>query len=240
LRTRTASHAPGARVRGAPAREVGRVPPARFRSRAALNRTAGAPDSRAGAPRTRHAAWLVLALLAAACRQQMDDQPRYEPLEASRFFPDGQSSRPRVEGTVARGELHADAALYTGKTGGRLVEKLPVPLTADLLARGRERYDIYCSPCHDRVGTGKGMIVRRGYREPPSLHVERLRQAPAGHFFDVMTSGFGAMPAYAHQVAVRDRWAIVAYIRALQRSQRATLADVPAAERQALETEGPR
>jgi len=170
----------------------------------------------------------------------MDDQPRYEPLEASRFFPDGQSSRPRVEGTVARGELHADAALYTGKTGGRLVEKLPVPLTADLLARGRERYDIYCSPCHDRVGTGKGMIVRRGYREPPSLHIERLRQAPAGHFFDVMTSGFGAMPAYARQVAVRDRWAIVAYIRALQRSQRATLADVPAAERQALETEGPR
>jgi len=240
LRTRTASHARRARVRGAPAREVGRVPPARFRSRAALNRTAGAPDSHAGAPRTRHAAWLVLALLAAACRQQMDDQPRYEPLEASRFFPDGQSSRPRVEGTVARGELHADAALYTGKTGGRLVEKLPVPLTADLLARGRERYDIYCSPCHDRVGTGKGMIVRRGYREPPSLHIERLRQAPAGHFFDVMTSGFGAMPAYAHQVAVRDRWAIVAYIRALQRSQRATLADVPAAERQALETEGPR
>ena len=187
-----------------------------------------------------HAAWLVLALLAAGCRQQMDDQPRYEPLEASRFFPDGQSSRPRVEGTVARGELHADAALYTGKTGGQLVEKLPVPLTADLLARGRERYDIYCSPCHDRLGTGKGMIVRRGYREPPSLHIERLRQAPAGHFFDVTTNGFGAMPAYAHQVAVRDRWAIVAYIRALQRSQRATLADVPPAERQALETEGPR
>ena len=186
------------------------------------------------------ASLLAAVLLAAACRQQMDDQPRYEPLEASRFFPDGQSSRPRVEGTVARGELHADAALYTGKTGGRLLEKPPLPVTPDLLARGRERYDIYCSPCHDRVGTGKGMIVRRGYKQPPSLHVERLRQAAAGHFFDVMTNGFGVMPAYAHQVAVRDRWAIVAYIRALQRSQRATLADVPPAERQALETEGPR
>jgi mono/diheme cytochrome c family protein len=170
----------------------------------------------------------------------MDDQPRYKPLEASRFFPDGQSSRPRVEGTVARGELHADTALYTGKTGARPVEKPPVPITVDLLARGRERFDIYCSPCHDRVGTGKGMIVRRGFREPPSLHIDRLRQAPAGYFFDVITNGFGVMPAYAHQVAVRDRWAIVAYIRALQRSQRATLADVPPAERQALETESAR
>ncbi len=182
----------------------------------------------------------VLTLLAAACRQQMDDQPRYKPLEASRFFPDGQSARPRVEGTVARGELHEDAALYAGKAGDRLVDRVPVALTPELLARGRERFDIYCSPCHDRVGTGMGMIVRRGYKQPPSLHVERLRQAPAGHFFDVMTNGFGVMPAYAHQVAVRDRWAIVAYIRALQRSQRATLADVPPAERQALETEGPR
>jgi len=170
----------------------------------------------------------------------MDDQPRYEPLEASRFFADGQSARPRVEGTVARGELHEDAALYTGKAGDRLVDKLPVALTPALLARGRERFDIFCSPCHDRVGTGRGMIVRRGYKQPPSLHVERLRQAPPGHFFDVMTNGFGVMPAYAHQVPVRDRWAIVAYIRALQRSQHATLADVPPAERQALETEGPR
>jgi mono/diheme cytochrome c family protein len=170
----------------------------------------------------------------------MDNQPRYKPLAASRFFPDGSSARPRVEGAVARGELHADTALWTGKTGGRLVEKPPVPITAELLARGRERYDIYCSPCHDRLGTGKGMIVRRGYREPPSFHIDRLRQAPAGHFFDVMTNGFGAMPAYARQVAVRDRWAIAAYIRALQRSQHASLADVPPAVRQALETEGAR
>jgi mono/diheme cytochrome c family protein len=179
-------------------------------------------------------------LLAGACRQKMDDQPRYEPLEASRFFPDGQSARPRVPGAVARGELREDAALYTGQVGGRPVDALPVPITAELLARGRERYDIYCSPCHDRVGSGRGMIVRRGYRQPPSLHLDRLRQAPAGHFFDVATNGFGAMPAYAAQVPVRDRWAIVAYVRALQRSQHATLADVPPAERRLLEAEGTR
>ena len=169
----------------------------------------------------------------------MDDQPRYEPLEASRFFPDGQSSRPRVEGTVARGELHADAALYTGKTGGRLVEKPPVPITADLLARGRERYDIYCSPCHDRVGTGGGMIVQRGYTAPPSFHLDRLRQAPVGHFVDLMTHGWGAMPPYLPQVPAADRWAIAAYIRALQRSQHARLDDVPAEERTRLAVEPP-
>ena len=181
----------------------------------------------------------VLALLAAACRQQMDDQPRYKPLEASRFFPDGQSARPRVEGTVARGELHEDTALYAGKAGDRLVDRVPVALTPELLARGRERFDIYCSPCHDRVGTGKGMIVRRGYRQPPSLHIERLRQVPAGHFFDVMTNGFGAMPAYARQVRVPDRWAIVAYIRALQLSQNAALADLPPEERARFAAEPP-
>src|SRR5436190_18632859 len=165
----------------------------------------------------------------------MAEQPRCEPLGTSALFVDGKCAREPVAGTVPRGGARDPLAGVDPKA-----ERLPVPVTRDVLARGRERFDIYCSPCHDRVGTGRGMIVRRGYREPPSLHVERLRQAPAGHFFDVMTSGFGAMPAYAHQVAVRDRWAIVAYIRALQRSQRATLADVPAAERQALETEGPR
>jgi len=183
---------------------------------------------------------VVVLIAAAACRQEMDNQPRYKPLGESRFFPDGQASRPRVDGTVARGELHEDAALWTGKAGDRPVDKLPVPVTAGLLARGRERYDIYCSPCHDRVGSGKGMIVRRGYRQPPSLHLDRLRQAPAGYLFDVMTNGFGVMPAYAAQVPARDRWAIVAYVRALQRSQYATLADVAPAERRSLETEGAR
>ena len=176
-------------------------------------------------------------MLAAAlgCRQDMADQPRYDPLEASRFFADGQSARPRVEGTVARGELGEDVVLETGKQGDRLVERSPVPVTRELLARGRERYDIFCSPCHDRVGTGRGMIVQRGYRAPPSLHEDRLRATPAGHFFDVISNGWGAMPAYAAQVPVADRWAIAAYIRALQRSQHATLADVSPAERPRLE-----
>ena len=166
----------------------------------------------------------------------MDDQPRYEPLEASRFFADGQSSRPRVEGTVARGELQENAALYTGKSGDKVVDRMPVALTPEVLARGRERFDIFCSPCHDRVGAGSGMIVRRGYRQPPSFHIDRLRVAPDGHFFDVVTNGWGAMPSYATEVPVEDRWAIVAYIRALQRSQHATIADVPPAERGRLES----
>jgi cbb3-type cytochrome c oxidase subunit III len=173
---------------------------------------------------------IVLGLLAAAaCRQAMEDQPRYEPLEASSFFPDGRSSRPILPGTVARGHLDDDAAPG---------DALPFPVTRELLDRGEERYDIFCSPCHDRVGTGDGMVVRRGYTRPPSFHIDRLREAPAGHFFEVMTQGFGAMPSYAAQVPVRDRWAITAYIRALQRSQHAALADVPASARGALEREG--
>jgi mono/diheme cytochrome c family protein len=167
----------------------------------------------------------------------MADQPRYEPFEASDFFADGQSARPRVEGTVARGELVEDAVLATGKQGDKPVERLPVPLDAALLAHGRERYDVFCAPCHDRVGNGQGMIVQRGYQRPPSLHEDRLRSAPPGHFFDVVTNGFGAMPAYAAQVPVGDRWAIAAYVRVLQRSQHATVADVPAAERARLEQE---
>jgi mono/diheme cytochrome c family protein len=170
----------------------------------------------------------------------MDNQPRYKPLRPSRFFADGQSSRPRVPGTVARGALGEDAALHTGKTGDQPVARVPVAVTAELLARGRERFDIYCSPCHDRVGTGRGMIVRRGYRQPPSLHIDRLRTAPPGHFFDVVTNGWGAMPSYAAEVPVADRWAIVAYIGALQRSQHATLADVPPDVRQRLAGEGTR
>jgi mono/diheme cytochrome c family protein len=161
----------------------------------------------------------------------MYDQPKYEPLEASTFFPDRQSARPRVEGTVFRGADGADARLTTGKEGGRLVAQFPLPATRALLTRGRERYDIFCSPCHDRVGEGNGMVVQRGYRQPPSLHIERLREAPVGHFFDVVTNGFGAMPDYAAQIPPEDRWAIVAYIRALQLSQRAPAADLAPEER---------
>jgi mono/diheme cytochrome c family protein len=138
---------------------------------------------------------------------------------------------------VARGELLEDAVFATGKQGDRLADRVPVPLDAALLARGRERYDVFCAPCHDRVGNGQGMIVLRGYQRPPSLHEERLRGVAPGHLFDVVTNGFGAMPAYAAQIPIRDRWAIAAYIRALQRSQHATLGDVPPAERARLQQE---
>jgi hypothetical protein len=158
----------------------------------------------------------------------MHDQPRYEPLEASSFFADGRASRPLVPGTVARGQLRTDTHFYLGKVDGALVDALPLPVTRPLLERGRERYDIYCSPCHDRLGSGQGMIVRRGFRRPPSLHIDRLREAPIGHFFDVISNGFGVMTDYAAQVTPPDRWAIAAYIRALQLSQHAQLADVPA------------
>lgn len=168
----------------------------------------------------------VAAALGAGCRQDMHDAPRYEPLEKSDFFGDQRSARPQVEGTVARGQLVEDQTLATGKAGSAFAGRLPMPLDAALLQRGRERYGIYCTPCHGLAGRGDGMVVRRGYRKPPSLHEDRLRAQPVGYFFDVITNGFGAMPDYSH-VPVRDRWAIVAYIRALQLSQHASLADVP-------------
>jgi mono/diheme cytochrome c family protein len=176
----------------------------------------------------------IILLLATACRQDMHDQPRYEPLERSTFFDDGRSARPFVEGTVARGHLKSDEHFYTGKVNGELVNALPFPATKEVLDRGHERYNIYCSPCHDRVGNGRGIIVQRGFRQPPSLHIDRLRQAPLGHFFDVMTNGFGTMYSYADRITPQDRWAIVAYIRALQMSQNATLDDVPVEERSKL------
>lgn len=165
----------------------------------------------------------------------MHDQPRYEPLEASTFFADGASSRAPVEGTVARDELQADAYLYTGKVDGTLGQALPFPLTRQLLEHGQERYNIYCTPCHDRVGNGEGIIVRRGFRRPPSFHQARLREAPLAHYFDVITNGFGAMMDYAAQLTPRDRWAVAAYIRALQLSQHASLDDVPVATQQHLQ-----
>ncbi len=181
------------------------------------------------------AAIVAAALPLSACRQDMHDQPRYEPMEGSRFFADQRAARPVPAGTVARGQLHEDQHFYTGKVGGRFAETFPMPVTRAVLERGRERYDIYCSPCHDRTGSGNGMIVRRGYLAPPSFHVERLRTQAPGYFFNAISNGFGKMPSYALQIPVADRWAIVAYVRALQLSQHATLADVPAAERVALE-----
>ena len=219
-----------------------------------------------------------------ACRQQMSNQPKYEPLEPSSFFDNATSARPLVEGTVPRGSLREDTLLYTGRSGtessaspgatsgqvrpgpayGGIVSgqgatlpprlnppmpAAPLPggkirpgyantfpflITREVLDRGEERFNIYCSPCHDRLGTGNGMVVQRGYRHPPSFHTERLRQAPVGYFFDVITNGFGAMPDYSAQVVPSDRWAVIAHIRVLQLSQNATLGDVPPGERSKL------
>ncbi len=187
-----------------------------------------------------HAALLAVLLAAAGvagCRQDMHNQPKIRPQAANPFFPDDRGGRPLIPGTVAAGAPVDATAYLTGKEGGRLVTQAPVAATGTLLARGRERYDIFCSPCHDRVGTGQGMIVLRGYRQPPSFHIERLRREADGYFFDIISNGFGVMPNYAQQVPVADRWAVTLYIRALQLSQGATLADVPDAERARLATE---
>jgi hypothetical protein len=181
----------------------------------------------------------VLMLVTAACRQDMHDQPKYKPLKASRFFADGRASRPRVPGTVARGHLNDDVQLYTGKVDNVFATTFPAPVTMAVLERGQERYNIYCTPCHDRTGRGNGMIVQRGYRRPPSFHIDRLRAAPVGYFFDVISNGFGVMPNYSAQIPVGDRWAIIAYVRALQLSEHATLAEVPPAEQQRLPQRAP-
>jgi mono/diheme cytochrome c family protein len=178
---------------------------------------------------------VFVAVAGSACRQDMHDQPKYVPLRQSTFFNDARSARPLVEGTVARGQLHDDELMYTGKVKGEDATVFPMAVDAAVMARGQQRFNIYCSPCHGRTGLGDGMVVRRGYRRPPSLHQDRLRTAPVGHFFDVMTNGFGAMPDYAAQVKVEDRWAIAAYIRALQLSEHATLADVPEADRSRIQ-----
>lgn len=173
---------------------------------------------------------------AVACRQDMHDQPKYIPLRPSSFFADGRSARPIPAGTVARGHLDDDTVFYTGKgPDGKFVNEFPFPVTKDVLVRGQQRFNVYCSPCHDRLGNGLGMIVRRGFRRPPSYHIDRLRQVPNGYIFDVITNGFGAMPDYSAQIQPADRWAIVSYIRALQLSQQATINDVPAAERAQLQ-----
>jgi mono/diheme cytochrome c family protein len=176
---------------------------------------------------------LLLTLFAGACRQDMHDQPNYQPLEKSDFFGDGQASRPLITGTVPRGYLKEDALLYTGS--GPEGDVFPFPVDAAVMARGRERYDIYCAPCHAQSGLGDGMIVRRGFRRPPPLSDDRLRNAPHSYLFDVITNGFGGMPDYGWQIPAADRWAIIAFVRALQLSAHATLDDVPAAERGRLD-----
>jgi hypothetical protein len=186
---------------------------------------------------TVHRVFLAAALLApvlAGCRQDMHNQPKYKPFAHNAFFADQRASRPLVAGVVARGRLDEDEAFFQGHLNGAPVAANPLGSSRDVLLRGQQRFNIYCTPCHDRTGSGEGMIVQRGYKQPPSFHDPRLRAVPDGYFFQVMTSGFATMPAYAAQVPVRDRWAIVAYIRALQLSQNATLADVPADEQAKL------
>lgn len=177
----------------------------------------------------------MLLLVVSGCRQEMYDQPKYKDLRRSEFFADHRQARPLPAGTVPRGFLREDSRVSTGKAGDALVTEFPVPVDAALLARGRQRFDIFCSPCHDRAGNGGGMVVQRGYRAPPSFHIDRLRNAPIGHFFDVMTNGLGAMPDYAAQIEVADRWAIVAYVRALQLSQNAPIGSIAASDRTRLE-----
>jgi mono/diheme cytochrome c family protein len=170
---------------------------------------------------------VLVALAGLGCRQDMHDQPKYKPFRQSEFFTNGMAMRPFVAGTVARGTLREDVPFYTGKSGEAFVTELPVPLTADLLERGRGEFQVFCSPCHGRTGMGDGVIVQRGFKRPPSYHIDRLRQTPVGYFYDVITNGYGAMSDYASQVPVEDRWAIVAYIRALQLSQYAPVDAVP-------------
>jgi mono/diheme cytochrome c family protein len=181
---------------------------------------------------------VLAAVLTTGCRQDMHDQPKYLPLRGSAFFDDARSARPIVAGTVARGHLHDDELLYTGKVDGADSPMFPFAVDGQLMARGQERFNIYCSPCHGRAGQGDGMVVRRGFRAPPSFHQDRLRSAPPGHLFDVITNGFGAMPDYAAQITAEDRWAIVAYVRALQLAEHATVSDVPAGELQKLMRSG--
>jgi cytochrome c len=169
----------------------------------------------------------------------MHVQPKYLPYEPTNFFGDGRSERPPVPGTVARGHLREDELLYTGKENGAMTDKFPFAITRADLERGRERYNIYCTPCHDYVGSGHGMIVQRGFPSPPSFHTDRLRNAPAGHFFDVITNGLGSMYSYAARVEPEDRWRIAAYIRALQLSRQATMQDAPGAARHKLADENP-
>ena len=189
---------------------------------------------------------VAASLALAGCRlpQKMADQPQFDPLERSAFFPDGASSRPLVEGTVVSPRVEGTLAQIgsgpnelfdSGREGGQFSDNFPLPLTPELMARGKERFEIYCTPCHGRVGEGNGMIVARGYKRPPSYHSDALRSRKNGYIFDVITNGFGVMPAYRSQVPPADRWAIVAYVRALQLSQNATIADVPSADRASLD-----
>jgi len=168
---------------------------------------------------------------ASACRQDMQDQPKYKPLAESKFYANGRSARPIPAGTVARDELNDDDSFHTGEANGVFLDTIPMAVNLQVLQRGRDRYNIYCMPCHGQLGYGDGMVARRGLRAPANFNSDRLRRLPPGYVFRVITNGFGAMPDYRDQIPVRDRWTIIAYLRALQLSRNATIADVPAADR---------
>lgn len=173
------------------------------------------------------------------CRQDMHDQPKYKALAESGFFSDSRASRQLVPGTIARGQLREDLHLYQGKVGGKFADSFPFPVTKQILERGQDRYNIFCTPCHDHLGNGQGMVVQRGLRAPPPYHIDRLRQAPVGYFYDVITNGFGAMQDYSSQIPVADRWAIVAYIRVLQLSQHARASELSDEDRSRLNEKDP-
>jgi len=181
---------------------------------------------------------LVICLAGVGCRKGMVDQQRLKPLAEENFFADGRGSRVPPAHTVARGQLQADEQFFTGKIGDQLVATFPEPVTRDMLKRGQERFEIHCTVCHGLTGEGNGMIVQRGFPQPPSFHEQRLRDAPAGHFFNAITNGYGVMYSYASRISAEDRWAVIAYIRALQLSQHAAPGDIDPAELKQLETVG--
>ncbi len=183
-----------------------------------------------------NASLVATALLLVGCRPDMMNQPKAKPLSESDFFSNGANARHPPAHTVTRGDTHEDTAFYTGQTNGTYVTQLPLKLTRDVMIRGRERFDAICAECHDRTGSGNGMVIQRGFPQPPSFHVDRLRNAPIGHFFDVMANGYGVMYPYATRVDPEDRWAIAAYIRALQLSHNGKLSDADPAERTTLES----
>lgn len=170
---------------------------------------------------------LLSLLLLTGCREAMDDDGRIVPLQPSSFFKNGASARMPVPGTVPRGGLREDTLFWQGEVDGKLAGGFPMAVTEALLKRGQERFNIFCALCHGRVGDGMGIIVERGFPAPETFHQERLRKAPPGYFFHVMTKGYGVMPSYGDRIPPADRWAIIAYIRALQLSQHASLGDVP-------------
>jgi len=185
--------------------------------------------------------WLLPALAAlacTACRRDMQVQPKYTPLALSQFYPDGRSARPIPAGVIATDEIDQDTGMTTGSANGAFLTAIPVPVTTQLLERGQERFNIYCSPCHSRTGDGHGMVARQGLKQPADLNSDRVRNAPPGYLYQVIANGYGAMDDYSYQIQnVRDRWAIVAYMRALELSRGASLSDVPPQEQSRLEAQ---